>query len=71
MSEATAQRLAEIAEAMSTPKRKVSPMQVAAQLLEEALGRVEAQAGVVPLGAPPKPQPKRQRRKPADRRKKA
>jgi hypothetical protein len=37
MSEATAQKLAEIAEAMSTPQRKVSPMQVAAQLLEEVV----------------------------------
>src|SRR5438067_13747391 len=37
MSEATAQRLAEIAEAMSTPERKVSPMQVAGQLLEEVV----------------------------------
>ena len=42
MSEATQRRLAEIAEAMSTPERRVSPMQVAAQLLEEAVGRVEA-----------------------------
>jgi hypothetical protein len=40
MTEATAQRLAELAEAMSTPERQVSPMQVAAQLLEEAVDRV-------------------------------
>jgi hypothetical protein len=40
MSEATRQRLEEIAEAMSTPERRVSPMQVAAQLLEEAVTRV-------------------------------
>jgi hypothetical protein len=40
MSEATRQRLVEIAEAMSTPERRVSPMQVAAQLLEEAVVRV-------------------------------
>src|SRR5437764_13934622 len=40
MSEATQGRLAEIAEAMSAPQRRVSPMQVAAQLLEEAVGRV-------------------------------
>ena len=40
MSPATQRRLAEIAEAISTPQRRVSPMQVAAQLLEEALGRV-------------------------------
>src|SRR5207244_3481536 len=41
MSEATQQRLAEIAEQMSTPRRRVSPMQVAAQLLEEAVRCVE------------------------------
>jgi hypothetical protein len=40
MSEATARKLAELAEALSTPARKVSAMQVAAQLLEEAVGRV-------------------------------
>lgn len=40
MSEATQRRLAEIAEAMSTPERRVSPMQVAAQLLEEAVACV-------------------------------
>lgn len=44
MSEATARKLAEIAEAMSTSGRKVSPMQVAAQLLEEAVARMEAEA---------------------------
>jgi hypothetical protein len=44
MSEATAQKLAQIAEAMSTPERKVSPMQVAAQLLEEAVGHVQVKA---------------------------
>lgn len=37
MSEATYQTLVEIAEAISTPERKVSPMQVAAQLLEETI----------------------------------
>ncbi|HTU20703.1 MAG TPA: hypothetical protein VMG10_21765 [Gemmataceae bacterium] len=37
MSEATYRILAEIAETMSTPERKVSPMQVAAHLLEEAV----------------------------------
>jgi hypothetical protein len=42
MSETTAAKLAEIAAAMSSPERKVSPMQVAAQLLEEAVGRVGA-----------------------------
>src|ERR1700683_2715318 len=41
MSETTLQRLTELAEAMCTAARKVSPMQGAAQLLEEALGRVE------------------------------
>ena len=45
MSEATQRRLAEIAAAMSTPERRVSPMQVAAQLLEEAVGRVETKTG--------------------------
>src|SRR5947209_5246755 len=43
MSAATQQRLAEMAEDMSTPERRVSPMQVAAQLLEEAVGRVGGQ----------------------------
>ena len=41
MSGATAAKLTQIAEALSTPERKVSPMQVAAQLLEEAVGRVQ------------------------------
>ena len=40
MSDATLQRLTELADQMSTTERKVSPMQVAAQLLEEAVGRV-------------------------------
>jgi hypothetical protein len=40
MSKATARKLEELAAALSTPQRKVSPMQVAAQLLEEALARV-------------------------------
>lgn len=40
MSEATVEKLTRIAETLSGPERKVSPMQVAAQLLEEALGRV-------------------------------
>src|SRR5207249_1660753 len=44
MSDATLSRLTELAEEMSTAERKVSPMQVAAQLLEEALGRVGAQS---------------------------
>ena len=40
MSEATADRLARLAEEMSTPDRKVSPMQLAARLLEEALDEI-------------------------------
>jgi hypothetical protein len=44
MSEVTRQRLVAIAEAMSTPERQVSPMQVAAQLLEEAVTRVPVTA---------------------------
>lgn len=40
MSDATLRRLTELAESMSSSERKVSPMQVAAQLLEEAVGRV-------------------------------
>jgi hypothetical protein len=43
MSEATLGQLARMAEEMSTPQRRISPMQVAAQLLEEALERVRAQ----------------------------
>jgi hypothetical protein len=70
MSEATAQRLAEIAEAMSTPRRKVSPMQVAAQLLEEAVSHLGGQGNIVPLAAPSAPVQER-RRKRAGRRKKA
>ena len=46
MSEATQQRIAEIAEAISTPERRVSPMQVAAHLLEEAVGRIDAKGEV-------------------------
>jgi hypothetical protein len=37
MSEQTVQRLARLAELASTPHRRVSPMQIAAQLLEEAV----------------------------------
>jgi hypothetical protein len=40
MSQATAEKLAQIAKALSSPQRKVSPMQVAAQLVEEAVARV-------------------------------
>lgn len=63
MSAATQRRLAEIAAAMSTPRRRVSPMQVAAQLLEEAVGRVEVPAVVPAEGgtASPKPEGKRSR----------
>src|SRR5260221_14161830 len=41
MSAATAQKPAQIAAEMSTPERKVSPMQVAAQLLEEAVESIQ------------------------------
>jgi hypothetical protein len=41
MSEATAEKLAQLAEALSTDERKASPMQVAAQLLEEAVAALE------------------------------
>ena len=37
MTRKTAQRLTKLAEELSTPNRKISPMQVAAQLLEEGL----------------------------------
>lgn len=37
MSEETMRQLARLAELASTPERRVSPMQVAAQLLEEAV----------------------------------
>jgi len=37
MTEDTIQKLNELAERISTPERKVSPMQVAAQVLEQAL----------------------------------
>jgi hypothetical protein len=39
MSEETAEKLARLAELASTPERRVSPMQVAAQLLEEAVAQ--------------------------------
>ena len=55
MSEATYQILVKVAETMSTPERKVSPMQAAAHLLEEAVHRVP-DAGDAPkeahLGGP-------------------
>ena len=37
MTKETLRKLEELAERISTPKRKVSPMQVAAQLLEDSL----------------------------------
>jgi hypothetical protein len=40
MSDATRQRLTRLAEQFSTAERKVSPMQVAAQILEDALTSV-------------------------------
>jgi hypothetical protein len=40
MSEATRQRLARLAEQSSTGGRKVSPMQIAAQIIEEALAAI-------------------------------
>jgi hypothetical protein len=43
MSDATQQRLARLAAQMSTAERKVSPMQVAAQILEDALAGVPEQ----------------------------
>lgn len=69
MSEETATKLAVIAEAMSTPQRKVSPMQVAAQLLEEAVVRVHVKAnGGAEHTTTPLP---RERKRPKSRRKKA
>jgi hypothetical protein len=47
MSEATRKQLEEIAKQVSTPMRQVSPMQVAAQLLEEAVHRVQESAARV------------------------
>jgi hypothetical protein len=41
MSAATVERLSQMAEQMSTPERRISPMQVAAQLLQEALERLD------------------------------
>jgi hypothetical protein len=45
MSETTAKKLEQIAAALSNSKRKVSPMQVAGQLLEEAVKRLQVKAG--------------------------
>jgi hypothetical protein len=41
MSEKTAQKLADLARKASTPQRQVSPMQVAAQLLEQAVAELD------------------------------
>jgi hypothetical protein len=41
MTEETVQKLVRLAELASTPERRVSPMQVAAQLLEEAVAQCE------------------------------
>ena len=42
MSQATLKRLTQLAEAISTAERKVSPMQVEPQLLEDSLKRVSS-----------------------------
>jgi hypothetical protein len=42
MSQETRERLTQLAESISTAERKVSPMQVAAQLLEDSLNRVSS-----------------------------
>jgi hypothetical protein len=44
MSDETLLRLEKLAKQLSTPKRRVSPMQVAAQLLENSVERI---SGVV------------------------
>src|SRR4051812_1094471 len=44
MSAATRRCLAELAAALNPPERQVSPLQVAAQLLEEAVDRVAMEA---------------------------
>ena len=56
MSDATLRRLTELAGEMSTAVRKVSPMQVAAQLLEEAVGRVgvKTETHIEEISADPK-----------------
>ena len=43
VSDATMARLAQLADSVSTGERRVSPMQVAAQLLEESLQRMSFQ----------------------------
>lgn len=44
MSDATHSQLLALAERISTPERRVSPMQVAAQLLEESVQRLSSNA---------------------------
>ncbi|MCI0637483.1 MAG: hypothetical protein L0Y70_00300 [Gemmataceae bacterium] len=44
MSESTAKKLAQIAAALNSSRRKVSPMQVAGQLLEEAVKQLNVKA---------------------------
>ena len=43
MSEETLERLQEIADLVSTEERRVSPMQVAAQLLEDGVEQIESE----------------------------
>jgi hypothetical protein len=45
MSEATERRLVRLSEEASTPQRKISPMQLAAQLLEDALAGLAETGG--------------------------
>jgi len=44
MSDETIEQLDALANSMSTPQRKISPMQVAAQLLEDSLNSVETES---------------------------
>jgi hypothetical protein len=48
MSEHTQQALERLAELASTPERRVSPMQLAAQLLEEAVERLAEETAAPP-----------------------
>jgi CubicO group peptidase (beta-lactamase class C family) len=52
MSAETLERLTKIAESISTEDRKVSPMQVAAQLLEESLRRPPTEEDRLPIDTP-------------------
>jgi hypothetical protein len=54
MSKQTMQKLTELAEQVSTPERKVSPMQVAAQILENALEKHSGEKGVAVATADPR-----------------